>query len=93
MKFKTEKIGQPKKNQQEKLFPSTLLGKKKIYFTVKKEIDIIEEKKDISKSIISNYKKGHWSWEEHKRFVEAIAKYGIKWQKIKMPYLQELMSR
>jgi len=83
MKFKTEKIDPLKKSQKKNLFPATLLGKKKICFKVNKEIDIVEEKKDKSKFITSNYKKGRWSWDEHKKFAEALVKYGIKWKNIK----------
>jgi hypothetical protein len=47
----------------------------------KKEKEEVKDKKQV-KFVISSSENGHWSWEEHKRFVEAIVKYGIQWEKI-----------
>ena len=85
LKFITHKIEQQKKNETKDIFPVKMLGKKKMHFQVKnekKEKEKVQDKNQI-KFVISISKKGHWSWEEHKRFVEAIVKYGIQWEKIK----------
>jgi len=82
LKFITNKIERQKNIETKGTYQVKLLGKKKKYFIVKKEEEEIKDKKPV-KFVISISKKGHWSWEEHKRFVEAIVKYGIQWEKIK----------
>ena len=86
IKFRIQKIKKPikfiikdtSKTQKE------LLGKKKIKFKIKKQSDIVEKNLNLTKKFITiSNEKGHWSPEEHKRFVEAIAKYGIIWEKVK----------
>jgi len=83
MKLGKEEIEEPKKKEKKNLFSVSLLGKKKVYFNVNKKINITENKKEKQKFILSNCGKGHWSWEKHKRFVEAIVKYGTNWEKVK----------
>jgi len=82
LKFITNKIERQKNIETKDTYQVKLLGKKKKHFIVKKEEEEIKDKKPV-KFVISISKKGHWSWEEHKRFVEAIVKYGIQWEKIK----------
>ena len=85
LKFITHKIEQQKKNETKDIFPVKMLGKKKMHFQVKnekKEKEKVQDKNQI-KFVVSSSEKGHWSWEEHKRFVEAIAEYGIQWEKVK----------
>ena len=85
LKFITHKIEQQKKNETKDIFPVKMLGKKKMHFQVKnekKEKEKVQDKNKI-KFVVSSSEKGHWSWEEHKRFVEAIAEYGIQWEKVK----------
>ena len=85
LKFITHKIEQQKKNETKDIFPVKMLGKKKMQFQVKnekKEKEKVQDKNQI-KFVVSSSEKGHWSWEEHKRFVEAIAEYGIQWEKVK----------
>ena len=85
LKFITHKIEQQKKNETKDIFPVKMLGKKKMHFQVKNEKiekEKVQDKNQI-KFVVSSSEKGHWSWEEHKRFVEAIAEYGIQWEKVK----------
>jgi len=85
LKFITHKIEQQKKNETKDIFPVKMLGKKKMHFQVKNEKEEKEKVQDKNqiKFVVSSSEKGHWSWEEHKRFVEAIAEYGIQWEKVK----------
>ena len=83
LKFITNKIERQKNIETKGTYKVKLLGKKKIHFIVKKEEEEeVKDKKPV-KFVISISKKGHWSLEEHKRFVEAIVKYGIQWEKVK----------
>ena len=82
IKFKTQKIQNPIKVENEDLSSIKFLGKKKIRFEIEKEPDTIKDNKIPQKFIFINYLKGHWSSEENKRFIEAIVKYGTNWEKV-----------
>ena len=85
IKFKTEKNNEQPETEQKNLFFVNLIGNKKKLFKVEKELDELEEnqKKKPIKFVVSNFQLGHWSIEEHKRFIRGIVKYGKNWERVK----------
>ena len=84
IKFKVEKTKEQPKTDKKDLFFINLEKKPKIRFKIDKENESEEvQKKKKIKFLVSNYEIGHWSYEEHKRFIKAIVKYGKDWEKIK----------
>ena len=85
IKFKTEKNKEQQKTENKSSFFVNLLGNKKILFKVEKELDELKEdqKKKPIKFVVSNFQLGHWSIEEHKRFIRGIVKYGKNWERVK----------
>ena len=85
IKFKTEKNKEQPETEQKNKFFVNLIGNKKKLFKVEKELDELEEnpKKKPIKFVVSNFQLGHWSIEEHKRFIRGIVKYGKNWERVK----------
>jgi len=84
IKFKMEKAKDQSQIEKNNLFFFNLGRKKKNLFQIKKESESEEvQKKKKIKFVVSKYGIGHWSSEEHKRFIKAIVKYGKDWIKIK----------
>ena len=85
IKFKTEKNNEQPETEQKNLFFVNLIGNKKKLFKVEKELNELEEdkKKKPIKFVVSNFQLGHWSIEEHKRFIRGIVKYGKNWERVK----------
>ena len=85
IKFKTEKNKEQPETEQKNIFFVNLIGNKKKLFKVEKELDELEEnpKKKPIKFVVSNFQLGHWSIEEHKRFIRGIVKYGKNWERVK----------
>ena len=89
--FKTKIIHSLKKEKAKKN-SSKFLGKKTLRFVVeknkefntKKLEEIIEKKIKIKKLEENNVKnEGRWLEEEHDKFLDGIAQYGINWKKLK----------
>ena len=85
IKFKTEKNKEQPETEQKNKFFVNLIGTKKKLFKVEKELNELEEdkKKKPIKFVVSNFQLGHWSIEEHKRFIRGIVKYGKNWERVK----------
>ena len=85
IKFKTEKNKEQPETEQKNIFFVNLIGNKKKLFKVEKELNELEEdkKKKPIKFVVSNFQLGHWSIEEHKRFIRGIVKYGKNWERVK----------
>ena len=86
IKFRVEKEKEEKKEKVQKYEieekKEKVQKKEKEEKIDNKEKEEVKDKEQV-KFVISSSENGHWSWEEHKRFVEAIVKYGIQWEKIK----------
>ena len=98
IKFKIKKIKRKQKIAKPKIkvepkIEETKIEKKNIFFIehkvkkknrnkVEKELDEEDQKKKRIKFVVSNFVLGHWSYEEHKRFVRGIVKYPNNWAKI-----------
>ncbi len=85
IQFKTEKNNEQPETEQKNLFFVNFIGNKKKLFKVEKGLDELEEdkKKKPIKFVVSNFQLGHWSIEEHKRFIRGIVKYGKNWERVK----------
>ena len=63
--------------------PNSLDNTEESCLPIKQNSQIDRKVEESEQASESNYNTGRWSHEEHKKFIEAIIKYGNEWKKIK----------